>query len=197
MWRSDKNQLETKNHRWNYGVRIGAILLENIDILATFDESRRRLNNAWILVRNNPIECLGEGDSKSIEADQRDDLTGHVVMPGLINTHHYLFQCVLRNVPPMQDANLFRWLNIHFHLMSEVCDEDHYSVTLVNHAEPLLSGCTTNVDHSYLKVNDMQHDDTLIRAAQEMGIRFHLTRGSFTIGQSLGGSHCFKYDKCF
>lgn len=165
---------------------MGTILLENIDTLATFDQTRRRLNNAWVLVRDNQIESLGEGGSKPSEADQRIDLTGHVVMPGLINTHHHLFQSLLRNVPPMQDANLFRWLNIHFHLMSEVRDEDHYSATLVNHAELLLSGCTTNVDHSYLKVNDMQHD-TQIRAAQEMGIRFHLARGSFSIGQSLGG----------
>ena len=165
---------------------MGTILLENIDTLATFDESRRRLHNAWILVRDNQIESLGEGDSKPLEADQRIDLTGHVVLPGLINTHHHHFQCLLRNVPTLQDSSLFRWLNGLFLIMSELRDEDHYSATMVNHAELLESGCTTSVDHSYLKVNDMCFD-TQIRAAQGMGIRFHLARGSISIGESQGG----------
>jgi 8-oxoguanine deaminase len=171
---------------------MSSILLENIHTLATFDEQRRRIQDAWILVRDNKIEAIGSMGSQSTdvdkpaEVDQRIDLTGHVVMPGMINTHHHLFQCLLRNVPALQDSNLFRWLKVLFLIMSEVRDEDHYSATLVNHAELLLSGCTTNVDHSYLKVNDMQFD-TQIRAAQEMGMRFHLARGSFSIGESKGG----------
>jgi len=86
----------------------------------------------------------------------------------------------------MQNASLFDWLHDLYLLMSEVTDEDQYVASLTAQAELLLSGCTTNVEHNYLKVNDMQFD-TSIKAAQDIGIRFHLARGSFSIGQSQGG----------
>ncbi|HEY3343879.1 MAG TPA: 8-oxoguanine deaminase [Anaerolineaceae bacterium] len=165
---------------------MSTILLEHIDTLATFDRERTRLKDAWVLVSDNRIEALGPAGSEPHEADQRIDLSGHVVIPGMINTHHHNFQTMLRNVPRMQGASLFPWLNDLYLLMSEVTDEDNYISTLVAHAELLLSGCTTTVDHSYLKVNDMQFE-TEIRAAQESGMRFHLARGSFSIGQSQGG----------
>lgn len=162
------------------------ILLEKIDTLATFDDQRRVLRDAWVLLRAGFLEAIGTAGSEPQQADQRIDLSGHVVMPGLVNTHHHHFQTLLRNVPSMQSASLFPWLHDLYLLMSEVTDEDQYIAALVAQAELLLSGCTTNVDHSYLKVNDMQFD-TSIKAAQEMGIRFHLARGSFSIGQSKGG----------
>jgi 8-oxoguanine deaminase len=162
-------------------------LLTHIDTLATFDDQRRRLKDAWILVRDNQIEALGvHTQAAPPSADRLIDLTGCVALPGLINTHHHLFQSLLRNLPALQDSELFRWLHILYLIMSEVRDEDQASATMINHAELLLSGCTTSVDHSYLHVNDMQFD-TQIRAAQEIGIRFHLARGSFSIGQSQGG----------
>lgn len=163
-----------------------SILLEHIDTLATFDEQRRRLRNAWILVRDNLIEAIGTEGSQPREVDQIIDLSGYVVIPGLISTHHHNFQTLLRNVPHMQNASLFPWLHDLYLLMSEVRDEDQYTATMVAHAELLLSGCTTTVDHSYLKVNDMKFD-TEIQAAQEIGIRFHLARGSFSVGESQGG----------
>lgn len=161
-------------------------LLEHIHTLATFDEQRRRLNDAWVLVRDNQIEAIGTAANEPPQADQRIDLSGHVVLPGLISTHHHNFQTLLRNVPSMQNASLFPWLHDLYLLMSEVTDEDQYVATMTAHAELLLSGCTTSVDHSYLKVNDMKFE-TEIQAAQEIGIRFHLARGSFSIGQSQGG----------
>jgi cytosine/adenosine deaminase-related metal-dependent hydrolase len=165
---------------------MGTTLLEHIDTLATFDDERTRLHDAWILVRDQSIAAIGSHASELPPADRRIDLTGYVVLPGLINTHHHLFQCLLRNLPPLQDVTLFPWLYTMYRLMSEVRDEDYYIASKINHAELLLSGCTTNVDHSYLKVNDMQFDSQ-IRAAEEIGIRFHLARGSFSIGQSKGG----------
>lgn len=165
---------------------MGTMLLEKIDTLATFDEERRILHHAWLLIRDDAIAAIGAAGSEPPQADQGLDLSQHVVMPGLINTHHHHFQTLLRNVPSMQNASLFPWLHDLYLLMSEVTDEDQYIAALVAQAELLLSGCTTNADHSYLKVNDMQFD-TNIKAAQEMGIRFHLARGSFSIGQSQGG----------
>lgn len=164
-----------------------SILLKNIDLIATFNDDRQVIRNGWILINDQQIEALASHANISApNADQTIDLSGYLVMPGMINTHHHLFQCLLRNIPAMQDVSLFSWLHTLYLLMSEVRDEDQYFATMLNHAELLLSGCTTNVDHSYIHVNDMQFD-TQIKAAQEIGIRFHLARGSFSIGQSKGG----------
>jgi len=163
---------------------VGTILLENIATLATFDERRQVLTNAWLLIRDRLIDSLGTGPAPG-PADQHIDLTGYVVLPGLVNLHHHFFQSLLRNIPSLQDVALFRWLRDMYLLMSEVRDEDQYVASQVSVAELLLSGCTTAVDHSYLKVNDMQFD-TEIRAASELGIRFHLARGSFSLGQKDG-----------
>ncbi|MDR3576117.1 MAG: 8-oxoguanine deaminase [Anaerolineaceae bacterium] len=165
---------------------MSTILLENIDTLATFDSDRTRLKDAWILIRDQIVESVGSGSIPPPAADRRLDLSGYVVLPGLINTHHHLFQSMLRNIPVLQDITLFPWLHSMYLLMSEVRDEDYYTASKINHAELLLSGCTTSVDHAYLKVNDMTFD-TQIRAASEMGIRFHLARGSFSVGKSQGG----------
>lgn len=165
---------------------MGTILLEKIDILATFDEKRQCLNNAWVLIRDNVIDSLGNAGSEPQEVDQRLDLSGHVVLPGLINTHHHNWQTMIRNVPSQQNAALFDWLHDLYLLMSEFTDEDQYTAYMVAHAELLLSGCTTNVDHSYFRVNNMKFE-TGIKAAEDIGIRFHLARGSFSIGQSKGG----------
>ncbi|MHC1770635.1 MAG: 8-oxoguanine deaminase [Flexilinea sp.] len=162
------------------------ILLKNIDVLATFNEDRTVINNAWLLIQDNRIASYGKSGSEPIAADQVLDMSGQIVIPGLINTHHHHFQTLIRNVPSMQNASLFNWLHDLYLLMSEVTDEDQYVSSMIAQAELLLSGCTTNVEHSYLKVNDMAFD-TEIKAAKEIGIRFHLARGSFSIGQSLGG----------
>ncbi|MFN8453254.1 MAG: 8-oxoguanine deaminase [Anaerolineae bacterium] len=165
---------------------MSTILLEKIDTLATFDEERRVLKNAWILIRDDGIEQIGVTGAELPLAERRIDLSGHLVMPGLINTHHHMFQSLLRNIPLLQDVSLFKWLRVLYLLMSEVTDEDQYIASVINHAELLLSGCTTTVDHSYIKVNDMRFD-TGIKAAQDIGIRFHLARGSMSVGESKGG----------
>ena len=165
---------------------MASLLLHHIDTLATFDADRRRLRNAWVLIHDNLIEAVGGGDEPAPAAEVRLDLTGRVVLPGLINTHHHQFQSLLRNVPALQDSALFPWLRDLGRLMGELTDEDLYTASLLNHAELLLSGCTTAADHHYLKVNDIRFD-TCIEAARDAGIRFHLLRGSSSMGQSQGG----------
>lgn len=161
------------------------LLLEGIHTLATFDSARRVLRDAWLLVDGNLIAAVGTGRYEGDAVDRRLDLSGYVVLPGLVNLHHHFYQALLKNVPSLQDVSLFDWCRDMGFLMSEVRNEDLYYATKVNVAELLLSGCTTAVDHNYIKVNDMQHD-TEIRAAQEMGIRFHLARGSHDLGQKDG-----------
>lgn len=154
------------------------LLFEHIDTLATFDEQRRVLKNAWIVLRDNRIEDLGTGVYAGEPVDRRCDLSGYVVLPGLVNLHHHFFQALLRNIPSLQDVSLFRWLRDMQLMMGEVGDEELDAATRVNVAELLLSGCTTSVDHNYLRATGNLHHDTAIRAAQEMGIRYHHARGS-------------------
>ncbi len=146
---------------------MSTLLLEKIDTLAAFDEQRRVLKNAWLLVDGNRIQGIGTGDYDGDPVDQRLDLSGYVVLPGLVNLHHHFFQALLKNVPSLQDVSLFRWLRDMGLLMSEVRDEDLYVATKLNVAELLLSGCTTAVDHSYLKVNDMKHDTEIQGRARD------------------------------
>ena len=88
------------------------ILLEKIDTLATFDAQRRVIKNGWILIRDDAIEAIGTAGSEPVDADRRIDLSGHVVLPGLINTHHHMFQTLTRALPAAQDVDLFGWLQV-------------------------------------------------------------------------------------
>ena len=157
---------------------MGRLLLENIDTLATFDDQRRVLHNAWILVQDRVIEALGKNPYSGGPVEQRLDLSHYVVLPGLVNLHHHFFQALLRNIPTLQDVSLFSWLRDLQLMMGEVRDEDLYVATKVNVAELLLSGCTTTVDHNYLRATSSLHHDTAIQATQELGIRYHHARGS-------------------
>jgi cytosine/adenosine deaminase-related metal-dependent hydrolase len=156
---------------------MSTLLLEHINTLATFNPDRQILQNAWILIEDHQIKQLGTGKFKSQPVDQRLDLSDYVVLPGLINLHHHFFQALLRNVPSLQDASLFNWIRSMRMLSSEISEEDLDVATRVNIAELLLSGCTTAVDHCYVRAKPLSHD-VEIKAAQEMGIRFHFARGS-------------------
>lgn len=159
------------------------LLLENIDTLATFDEQRKVLKNAWLLIDGNTIEAIGTGKYDGKPVNQHMDLNSHVVLPGLVNLHHHFFQALLRNIPTLQDVDLFPWLRDMYLLKSEVRDEELDIATRINVAELLLSGCTTAVDHNYLCPSTDLHHDTAIKAAAEMGIRYHHARGSHSLGQ--------------
>jgi cytosine/adenosine deaminase-related metal-dependent hydrolase len=113
-------------------------------------------------------------------------MTGHVVIPGMVNTHHHLFQNLTRVVPPAQNAPLFGWLQTLYPVWSHLGPEHIYWSTVLGLAELALSGCTTSSDHLYLYPNGAKLDDSMA-AAGDIGVRFHGTRGSMSIGESKGG----------
>ena len=162
------------------------LLLKNATLLVTMDETLRRIPDGGLFVRDNVIEQVGPTEELPAKADRVIDATNMVVLPGLINTHHHLYQTLTRNVPAAQDAVLFRWLKVHYPIWAGLDSEAVYVSAKVGLAELLLSGCTTASDHLYIYPNDARIDDE-IRAAQEIGIRFHASRGSMSLGESEGG----------
>lgn len=163
-----------------------SLLLKNIRCLATMDDSRRELAEAWILVRDRKIAALGDAAEmpQALEPDRVIDLSNHIVLPGLINTHHHMFQCLTRALA--QQSELFDWLQYLYPLWSGLRSEHVYIAAKLAMAELLLAGCTTASDHHYIFPNDVQLEDE-IRAAQETGIRFHASRGAMSLGESDGG----------
>ena len=161
-------------------------LLKNIRCLATMDEGQRELSDAWVLVRDRKIAALGAADDPppELEADRVIDLSNHIALPGLVNTHHHMFQCLTRALA--QQSELFDWLLSLYPLWSGMRSEHVYTAAKLAMAELLLAGCTTASDHHYIFPNDVQLEDE-IRAAQETGIRFHAARGAMSLGESDGG----------
>ena len=117
-------------------------------------------------------------------ADRVIDLSNHVVLPGLVNTHHHMFQSLTRVMAQQED--LFGWLRACYPLWAQMRSEHVYAAARLAMAELLLSGCTTASDHHYVFPHDVQLEDE-IRAAREMGIRFHAARGSMSVGEGHGG----------
>jgi 8-oxoguanine deaminase len=114
------------------------------------------------------------------------DLTGHILLPGLINCHHHLDQVLTRNLPAGQNTNLFPWLKAHYGIWAARTPEDTRTAVIVGCAELARSGCTTVFDHAYVFKNGCKVDDQ-IHAAAEIGVRFVVSRGSMSLGQSKGG----------
>ncbi|MCY3779518.1 MAG: 8-oxoguanine deaminase [Chloroflexi bacterium] len=162
------------------------LLLDNINCLATMDDERRELSGAWILVRDRSIVAVGATSDVLPEPapDRVIDLSRHVVLPGLVNTHHHMFQSLTRVLA--QNEELFNWLKTLYPIWSGLRGEHLYIATKLAIAELLLSGCTTASDHHYIFPNDVRLEDQ-IRAAREMGIRFHAARGCMSLGESVGG----------
>lgn len=162
------------------------LLAKNAAMLITMDAGRREIPNASVFVRDNVIEQVGPADSLPRTADVVLDMTNHVVMPGLVNTHHHLYQGLTRVIPAGQDATLFVWLQTLYPIWAGMTDEAIYYSTLTGLAELILSGCTTASDHLYIYPNNCRLDDQ-IEAAGVIGMRFHAMRGSMSIGESKGG----------
>jgi cytosine/adenosine deaminase-related metal-dependent hydrolase len=159
------------------------ILVRNADVLVTMDGTRREIAGGDLLMRDGVIVAVGQGLTTSgmvVEA------RGCVVTPGLVNTHHHLYQTLTRVVPGGQDALLFGWLKTLYPIWARFGPEEMFVSARIGLAELALSGCTLTSDHLYLYPNGARLDDT-IAAAQEVGLRFHPTRGAMSIGESAGG----------
>src|SRR5574341_1023505 len=161
-------------------------LIRNAALVATRDETRREIPGGGLFLRDHVVEAVGPTAELPSTADHVLDLDGHLVIPGLINTHHHLFQTLTRALPGAQDAGLFDWLRTLYPIWAGLTDEGAYTSALVGLAELLRAGCTTASDHLYLFPNDVTLDAE-IRAAADLGIRFHATRGSMSLGESKGG----------
>lgn len=159
------------------------ILIRNADCVVTMDGARRELAGADVLVKGGEIAALGAGLTTSGEVIEAQ---GCVVTPGLVNTHHHLYQTLTRAVPGGQDALLFGWLKTLYPIWARFGPEEMFISAQVGLAELALTGCSLTSDHLYLFPNGARLDDT-IAAAGEVGLRFHPTRGSMSIGESAGG----------
>ena len=164
-------------------------LIHNADAIATMDDTEREWRHASVLVKDGTIAAIGpasELDHWRDQADEVIDAQGHVIIPGMVNTHHHMVQSLTRAIPSVQDAELFGWLQGLYPIWSGLTPEMVHTATQVAMAELLLSGCTTSSDHLYIYPNGCKLDHS-IEAAQEIGMRFLATRGSMSVGQSKGG----------
>ncbi len=170
------------------------LLIHRADCIATFDHADasmgRELRDASLLVRGHTIEWMGPAADVPPEtlagAGEVIDARGHLVVPGLVNTHHHMYQSLTRAIPGVQDAELFSWLRGLYPIWAGLTPEMVQVSTQVAMAELLLSGCTTSSDHLYIYPNGIRLEDA-IEGAQHIGMRFVATRGSMSVGQSLGG----------
>jgi cytosine/adenosine deaminase-related metal-dependent hydrolase len=161
------------------------LLVKNAYIV-TMDDHQREIPEGGLFVRDGFIEQVGQTSSLSHTADEVLDLKDHVVLPGLVNTHHHFYQTLTRAVPAAQDANLFNWLKTLYPIWARMNPEDIFISTQTALAELALSGCTTASDHLYLFPNASKLDDE-ITAALELGLRLQASRGSMSLGESKGG----------
>lgn len=159
------------------------VLVKGADCILTMDDDRRELAGADILLRDGVIAAVGQGLETTGE---RVLAEGCVVTPGLVNTHHHLYQTLTRAVPGGQDALLFGWLKTLYPIWARFTPDHMFTSAQVGLAELALSGCTLSSDHLYLYPNGARLEDT-IHAAAELGLRFHPTRGAMSIGESAGG----------
>lgn len=166
---------------------MGTLLVRNIHTLVTMNSARAELRSAAIFVRDHVIEQVGPAAALPATADEVLDLRGrHVVLPGLVNTHHHFYQTLTRAVPAAQNCGLFQWLQALYPVWARLTAEGVYVSAQMAAAELILSGCTTSSDHLYLFPNDCTLDDE-IRALGDIGMRFHACRGSMSVGESQGG----------
>jgi len=161
------------------------LLVKNAHIV-TMDDHQREIPDGGLFIRRGLIQEVGPMSELSATADEVLDLAGHVVLPGLVNTHHHFYQTLTRAVPAAQDANLFHWLKTLYPIWARMNPEDIFISTSTALAELALSGCTTASDHLYLFPNGSSLDDE-IAAAKEIGLRIHASRGSMSLGESKGG----------
>lgn len=150
------------------------------------DDLRQEIADGGLYIRDGFIEQVGPTSSLPNHADEILDLEDHLVLPGLINTHHHFYQTLTRAVPAAQDVNLFNWLKTLYPIWAGLTPDDIYISTQTALAEMALSGCTAASDHLYIFPNGSRLDDE-IAAGREIGLRLHAARGSMSLGESKGG----------
>lgn len=159
------------------------ILIKNADVVVTMNASRQEISSGDIAVENGVITAVGQNLPPM---DETINAAGCVVTPGLVNTHHHLYQSLTRAVPGGQDALLFGWLQTLYPIWSRMGPAEMFTSAQTGLAELALSGCSMSSDHLYLYPNGVRLEDT-IEAAKTIGLRFHATRGAMSIGESDGG----------
>jgi len=169
------------------------VLIDHADVLVTMDDERREIKDGALLIRDNVIEMLGTSaelhkrlQTTGLQVDRQVDASGCVVVPGLVNCHHHLYQTLTRSIGTGEGKSLFDWLTALYPIWGQMDAEAVYVSARLGLVELLLSGATTVADHLYLFPNGARLDDE-IRAARELGVRFHPTRGSMSLGRSKGG----------
>jgi 8-oxoguanine deaminase len=166
------------------------LLIHRARCIATMDDANTELKDASLLIRDGRIEGIipvtENTDELLTQVDEVIDAHRHVVVPGLINTHHHMYQSLTRAIPSVQNAELFSWLQGLYPIWVGLTPEMVRVSGQVAMAELLMSGCTTSSDHLYIYPNGVRLDDS-IEAAHTIGMRFTATRGSMSVGQSQGG----------
>ncbi len=167
---------------------MSSILIKNPLCVATLNDSSEEFSGGHILVENGYVSSIGPGEV-TFNAEKVIDAGGMLVIPGLINTHHHFYQTLTRNIPLMQNEELFPWLKHHYEVWRELDAEAFDVSSRIAMLELMQSGVTTSSDHLYLFPEKAGPEliDIEIRAASELGLRFHPTRGSMSLGQSSGG----------
>ena len=165
---------------------MSTLLVKNARVLATMDEPGTEIPDGGLYAVDGFIRQVGPSSQLPAVADEVIDATDHVVIPGLINTHHHFYQTLTRAVPGAQDAGLFDWLRTLYPIWARMTPDDVFVATQTALSELALSGCTTSSDHQYLFPNGSRLDDQ-VRAAATVGLRFHAARGSMSLGESKGG----------
>lgn len=165
---------------------MSTLLVKHADLLVTMDDFRREIVDGGFFVKNGFIEQVGQTSELPRDADEIIDATGHIVLPGLVNTHHHFYQTLTRAVPAAQNANLFNWLKTLYPIWARLTPDDIRISTQTALAELAFSGCTTASDHLYLFPNGSSLDDE-IEASGAIGLRLHASRGSMSLGEKKGG----------
>jgi 8-oxoguanine deaminase len=163
-----------------------SLLIQHAAHIVSMDDAGTHWTDGAIYVEANVIQHIGPTESLPQHADRVIDARGMILLPGLVNTHHHFYQTLTRNLPEAQDANLFSWLRFHYPIWARLTPDAVYTSTKTAIAELMLSGCTTSSDHCYIWPNGARIDDQ-VQAATEMGFRFHVARGSMSVGEAQGG----------
>ena len=165
---------------------MSTLLIHNAHTVATQNDAGDELRDTSVLVRDGLIAAIGPASQMPHTADEVIQARQHLLVPGMVNTHHHMYQSLTRALPQVQNAELFRWLRGLYPIWAGLTPDMIYTSTQLAMAELLMSGCTTSSDHLYLYPNNVTLDDS-IEAARAMGMRFVAARGSMSLGQSQGG----------